>query len=124
MEPIHIRRIYGPPEPDGGARVLVDRVWPRGVRKADAALDRWAKDVAPSTGLRKWYGHDPAKFEAFAERYRAQLAQAPAAKVVEELTQLLEAGPVTLLTATKQLKLSHANVLADVLREAMRSGNH
>ncbi|MGH8897782.1 MAG: DUF488 domain-containing protein [Egibacteraceae bacterium] len=121
MEPIHIRRIYEPPEPDSGARVLVDRVWPRGVRKADAALDRWAKDVAPSTELRKWYGHDPAQFETFAERYRAQLAEAPAAKVVEELAQLLEAGPVTLLTATKQLELSHATVLADVLREAMRS---
>jgi uncharacterized protein YeaO (DUF488 family) len=121
MEPIHVRRIYEPPKVDDGARVLVDRVWPRGVRKADAALDCWAKDVAPSTELRKWYGHDPAKFEAFAKRYRAELAEAPVAKVVEELAERLNAGPVTLLTATKQLEFSHATVLADALREVTRS---
>jgi len=119
MESIQIRRIYEPPSAEDGARVLVDRIWPRGMRKADAALDQWAKDVAPSTGLRKWYRHDPANFDEFAKRYRAELAEPPAAEIVRELRTVLEARPLTLLTATKQLELSHAAVLAGVLGEAM-----
>src|SRR6266702_4299146 len=72
-EDIRVRRIYDDPAPQDGARVLVDRVWPRGLRKDAARLDEWAKDLAPSTGLRTWYGHDPAKFGEFRRRYLAEL---------------------------------------------------
>ena len=71
---IRVRRVYDNPSPGDGARVLVDRVWPRGLRKDAARLDGWAKDVAPSTGLRTWYRHDPAKFGEFRRRYNAELA--------------------------------------------------
>ena len=71
---IRVRRVYDNPSPGDGARVLVDRVWPRGLRKDAARLDDWAKDVAPSTGLRTWYRHDPAKFGEFRRRYNAELA--------------------------------------------------
>ena len=70
---IRVRRVYEEPEPDDGTRVLVDRLWPRGLSKAKAALDEWCKDVAPSAELRTWYGHDPARFEEFAGRYRLEL---------------------------------------------------
>ena len=72
---IRVRRVYDAPSPEDGARVLVDRVWPRGLRKDAARLDEWAKDVAPSTELRIWYRHDPAKFDEFRQRYTAELAQ-------------------------------------------------
>ena len=70
---IRVRRVYDEPGPGDGARILVDRVWPRGVSKADARLDEWAKDLAPSTELRTWYGHDPAKYDEFRRRYLAEL---------------------------------------------------
>jgi uncharacterized protein YeaO (DUF488 family) len=107
---VNIRRVYDPPTAEDGRRVLVDRVWPRGVRKDALELDEWAKDVAPSTQLRKWYGHDPERFEEFATRYRAELAGSPD---LERLRAL--AGPMTLLTATKDLDLSHATVLRELL---------
>ena len=74
---IRVRRVYDEPSPDDGARVLVDRVWPRGMRKDAARLDEWAKDVAPTTELRTWYQHDPAKFGEFRRRYTAELAGSP-----------------------------------------------
>src|SRR5262245_17610135 len=74
-----IRRIYDQDPPEAGYRVLVDRLWPRGIRKQNAALDEWAKDIAPTTDLRRWYGHDPARFEEFARRYRDELNRDPAA---------------------------------------------
>ena len=113
---IRVRRVYEDPAPDDGARILVDRVWPRGVRKADAKLDEWAKDIAPSTGLRTWYGHDPAKFGEFRRRYLAELAEpAPRARLAA-LRALAAAGPVTLLTATRDVDISQAAVLAELLR--------
>jgi uncharacterized protein YeaO (DUF488 family) len=98
--------------------VLVDRVWPRGLRKQAARLDDWAKDVAPSTGLRTWYGHDPAKFSEFRRRYLAELSEPPGRAAVARLLALADAGPVTLLSATRDIDISQAAVLADVLREA------
>ena len=113
---IRVRRVYEEPSPADGARVLVDRVWPRGLRKDAARLDEWAKDVAPSTELRTWYRHDPAKFDDFRRRYTAELAEPGTRKALARLRALATDRPVTLLTATKNLELSQAAVLAGLLR--------
>jgi len=115
---IRVRRVYDIPSPEDGARVLVDRVWPRGLRKDAARLEEWAKDVAPSTGLRTWYGHDPAKFEDFRRRYTAELAAPGQREALARLRARAASGPVTLLTATRDLSLSQAAVLAELLRDA------
>ena len=98
-----------------GYRVLVDRLWPRGVKKDDLALDEWAKDVAPTAELRRWYGHDPARFEEFAETYRKELVRAPAAEVVDHLLDVAAERPVVLLTATRNVEISGACVLLEHL---------
>jgi uncharacterized protein YeaO (DUF488 family) len=112
---VRVRRIYDDPEPDDGARVLVDRLWPRGVRKDAARLDDWDRDAAPSTELRKWYGHDPAKFSEFRSRYIAELGQPGPQAALGRLRALAAAGPVTLLTATRDVSHSEAAVLAELL---------
>ena len=114
---IRVRRVYDAPSPDDGARVLVDRVWPRGLRKDAARLDSWDKDVAPSTELRKWYGHDPAKFGEFRQRYVAELSGREQRMVLSRLRVLASAGPLTLLTATRDVEHSQAAVLAEILRQ-------
>jgi uncharacterized protein YeaO (DUF488 family) len=114
---IRVRRVYEEPSAQDGARVLVDRVWPRGLRKDALRLDEWAKDVAPSTELRTWYQHDPAKFDEFRRRYAAELDQPGAREGLGRLRALAADRPVTLLTATKELDLSQAAVLAGLLRE-------
>jgi uncharacterized protein YeaO (DUF488 family) len=112
---IRVRRVYDTPSPRDGARVLVDRIWPRGLRKDAAELDNWAKDIAPSSELRTWYGHDPAKFEEFRRRYAAELATPGPQEALAGLRALAADGPVTLLTATRDLNLSQAAVLAELL---------
>ena len=107
------KRIYEPKASDDGYRVLVDRLWPRGLAKAAAEIDEWAKAVSPSTELRKWYGHEPAKFDEFRERYRAELADAE--DDVKRLRGLAKRGRVTLLTATADVSLSHVAVLVELL---------
>jgi uncharacterized protein YeaO (DUF488 family) len=97
--------------------VLVDRLWPRGLSKAAAALDEWDRAVAPSRELRAWYAHDPARFDEFAERYRAELEQPEPAAALAALRERCSRGPVTLLTATRALEISQAAVLAGVLSE-------
>ncbi|MCK7626982.1 DUF488 family protein [Streptomyces sp. RS10V-4] len=114
---IRVRRAYDPPERADGARVLVDRLWPRGLAKEDARFDEWCKDVAPSPELRKWYGHDAERFAEFAERYRGELAEGVAAEAVDHLRELAADGPLTLLTATKEVPHSNAAVLGGVLRK-------
>ncbi|HEY1916605.1 MAG TPA: DUF488 family protein [Streptosporangiaceae bacterium] len=109
---VRVRRIYEEPGPADGARVLVDRLWPRGVSKQKADLREWAKDVAPSDELRTWYGHDPAKFEEFRQRYLAELAQPEQSAALDRLRALAATEPVTLLTATKDVEHSQATVLA------------
>jgi len=113
---VRIRRVYEDPEPDDGARVLVDRVWPRGLAKARAAIDEWCKDVAPSTELRKWYGHDPGRFQEFARRYRIELEDRQRAQAFEHLRGLAEHRQLTVLTATRELAISHAAVLEELIR--------
>jgi len=110
---IVVKRVYEPPEPDDGARVLVDRLWPRGVSKEHAHLDRWCKDVAPSTELRQWFHHDPDHFAEFERRYRAELAGNPE---VPELAALGAGGDrLTLLYSAHDTEHNQALVLRDVL---------
>lgn len=110
-----MKRIYERATRADGHRVLVDRVWPRGIRKQDAAVELWLKDVAPSTALRQWYGHDPERFDEFADRYRAELAEPERARALAQLRELADNGTVTLLTATRDPALSQAAVLAELL---------
>ncbi|MGW0362433.1 DUF488 domain-containing protein [Streptomyces sp. NPDC002990] len=112
---IRVRRVYDPPEPGAdGLRVLVDRLWPRGLAKAAARVDEWPKAVAPSTELRKWF-HAGGSAGEFRTRYEAELAEPEAAAELSRLRALAAAGPVTLLTATKDPASSHAAVLAELL---------
>lgn len=112
---VRVRRIYDDPSPTDGVRVLVDRIWPRGVSKERAALDEWCKDVAPSTELRKWYAHDPERFGEFVTRYRRELAEPARHAALEHLRELTAERTVTLLTATRLVEISEATVLADLL---------
>ncbi len=116
MEHVRARRVYEEPEPDDGRRVLVDRLWPRGLSKVKASLDEWLKSVAPSDELRRWYGHDPQKFPEFERRYRAELKDPERAEALRHLADEARAGPVTLLTATGDLERSQAEVLVRILR--------
>ncbi|MDO9398825.1 MAG: DUF488 family protein [Herbiconiux sp.] len=110
-----VRRVYEAPAPWDGARILVDRLWPRGVSKERADLTEWVKTIAPSTELREWYGHVPERFDEFARRYRIELEQPERAGDLQHLRELAARGPLTLLTATKQPEISEAAVLAAVL---------
>jgi len=109
-------RIYDERIRGDGVRVLVDRLWPRGLSKERAQFDEWCKDVAPSTALRKWYDHDPQRFEEFSRRYRAELDEPERAEAVAHLRELAERRALTLLTASKRVEISEAEVLADLLR--------
>ena len=114
---VQVRRIYDEAQKSDGTRVLVDRVWPRGVSKDKAELDEWVKDVAPSTDLRKWYSHDPEKFDEFARRFREELKGDDAAKALDDLRELAQKGTLTLLTASKRDDISQATVLAEILND-------
>jgi uncharacterized protein YeaO (DUF488 family) len=114
---IRAARVYDQPSADDGQRVLVDRLWPRGLSKASAALDSWCKEVAPTAELRNWYGHEPDLFAEFTQRYRAQLADADHRAALAELAEIAAHHPLTLLTAVKSIDISHAAVLVDVLSE-------
>ncbi len=118
---IRLRRVYDDRSPEDGTRVLVDRIWPRGLTKDAAHLDEWVKDVAPSSELRTWYGHDPDKFDEFRRRYHAELAEPGPRAALDGLRALARAGTVTLLTATKDIDRSQAAVLAEELSQPGRS---
>jgi uncharacterized protein YeaO (DUF488 family) len=107
-----IKRVYDPAEKADGLRVLVDRLWPRGLKKVDAHLTQWLKEVAPSPKLRTWFDHKPDRFEEFERRYRLELADNPA---LGELRKLGKADPVTLLYAARDPEVNHARVLCAVL---------
>lgn len=119
MTEYRVKRIYEPPAANDGLRVLVDRVWPRGVSRQDADLDLWLKDIAPSTDLRKWFAHQPERFPEFTNRYRRELANNPA------VTELHEAAAghelVTLLYSARDEQHNQAVVLAEWLNSAQRS---
>lgn len=110
---IRCRRIYEAPAPDDGLRVLVERLWPRGIRKAEAAIDRWLKEIAPSPALRQWFGHEPARWDEFQRRYRDELAAN--SEQVDELLQLAVKHDVTLIYAARDKPGNSAQVLRDYL---------
>ena len=117
---IRVRRVYDRPCAEDGARVLVDRLWPRGLAKDVAQLDDWAKDAAPSADLRLWYGHDPAKFDEFRQRYLSELTGSSQRAALGRLRALAASGrPLSLLTATRDLDHSQAAVLARLLQAAV-----
>ncbi|WP_165984085.1 DUF488 domain-containing protein [Streptomyces sp. YIM 98790] len=113
--PVRVRRVYDPPEPADGTRVLVDRLWPRGLRKAEAGVDHWARAATPSSELRRWFHGPDGNREEFRRRYERELAAPEAAAELERLRALLAAGPVTLLTAVRDPDGSHVPVLLDAL---------
>lgn len=121
--PIDIRtkRIYDPPDAADGVRVLVDRLWPRGMRKETAMLTLWLRDIAPSPALRQWFGHDPARWPEFVRRYRAQLAAD--ADSLARLGELARAGRVTLIYGARDRVHNHALVVADALRDYLETSD-
>ena len=119
-----MRRVYEGRASDDGARVLVDRLWPRGLTKANADLDEWCKEVAPSAELRKWYAHDPDRFEQFEQRYQLELTEPAQEAAVAHLRDLARKRPLTLLTATKRTEISAAAVLTALLRPARQGLDH
>jgi uncharacterized protein YeaO (DUF488 family) len=114
---IRRKRVYQPPSPDDGFRVLIDGLWPRGVSHERAAIDLWARELAPSDELRRWYGHQPERFDEFGRRYRAELDEQR--ERLTELRRRARSGRVTLLFAARDAEHSNAAVLADVLRRGL-----
>lgn len=112
---VRVKRIYEQPSDDDGARVLVDRVWPRGVSKEKADLTLWLKQLAPTTQLRQWYEHDPDKWDQFRKQYTQQLHHGEQAQAFAELANVHRLGRLTVLTASKAVQISQAQVLADLL---------
>jgi uncharacterized protein YeaO (DUF488 family) len=110
---VKLKRAYQPRAAGDGARILIDRLWPRGVTKADAAIDRWAKDIAPSTALRKWFGHDPARWQEFRSRYAAEIREHP--EELGRLRALAKHGPLTLVYSAHDAVHNDAVALRDVL---------
>lgn len=110
---LRLKRAYVPAEPEDGVRILIDRLWPRGVSKADAALDDWMKEIAPSSGLRQWFGHDPARWPEFQRRYRSELQQH--AEELERIRALAKSRTVTLVYGAHDEEHNDAVVLKDVL---------
>ncbi len=110
---INVKRAYEAPDTDDGTRILVDRLWPRGLRKTDAAIDRWIKGIAPSTDLRKWFGHDPARWPEFRQRYVEEIERHP--EQLDELRTRARTGRITLVFAAHDEAHNNAVVLRDVL---------
>jgi uncharacterized protein YeaO (DUF488 family) len=119
---IRLRRAYDAPSADDGYRVLVDRVWPRGRSRDALVLEAWARDLAPSDGLRKWFGHDPARWRQFRSRYRAELARPEIKTQLDDLASRARAGTLTLVFGAADRERNQAVVLAEVLREHTPSG--
>jgi uncharacterized protein YeaO (DUF488 family) len=113
---VRVRRVYEEPSPADGTRVLVDRIWPRGLTKEQVRVDAWARDVAPSTELRRWYGHRPERFAEFRRRYEEELREPERARALGRLRELAASGVLTLLTAARDVEHSQAAVLAELVR--------
>jgi uncharacterized protein YeaO (DUF488 family) len=112
---VKLKRAYDAPAADDGTRILVDRLWPRGVKKVDAAIDEWIKDIAPSTALRKWFGHDPARWQEFRNRYAAEVRGHP--EQLNRLRALARRGPITLVFSAHDEAHNDAVALRDFLLE-------
>jgi uncharacterized protein YeaO (DUF488 family) len=120
VQRLRVKRIYEPADDGDGRRVLVDRVWPRGVSKDSAALDLWLKDIAPSTELRKWFGHDPARWKEFQRRYHAELDKNETP--VSRLLDLMKTSVVTLLYSARDAEHNQAQALVDYIVAHKKSG--
>ena len=114
---IKIKRVYEQPDKNDGRRILVDRLWPRGLTEEKAGVDLWLKDIAPSTELRKWFGHDPDRWEEFKERYRAELAEAGKMGVLRDIAERAREENVTLLFGAKDTRHNDARALEAFIRE-------
>jgi uncharacterized protein YeaO (DUF488 family) len=110
---VRLKRAYEPPEKTDGARILVDRLWPRGVSKEEAKLDEWIKEIAPSTELRTWFGHDPRRWDEFRERYREELAEH--SETLKDLRRRAREGPITLVYSARDEIHNDAVVLRNVI---------
>ena len=113
MKTLKIKRVYNEPSNDDGIRILVDRLWPRGITKERAKLDYWFKNVAPSSELRKWFNHEPDKFKEFAQKYREELEFC--SEDIEKICSFLQKSNVTLIYAAKSPTINHAIVLKDYI---------
>ncbi len=114
---VKIKRVYEPPGREDGRRILIDRLWPRGIKKEDAKIDEWIKEIAPSTELRKWFSHDPVKWPEFRRRYRKELEDM--SDVVTRLTEQAKKGTITLLFAAKDTVHVNAAVLKEVIDQVI-----
>lgn len=114
---LQLKRVYEPVSPDDGYRVLVERLWPRGVSKEEARLDAWARDLAPSNALRRWYNHDPDKWDAFLTRYRQELSEPERVSALADLRERARRGAVTLVYASKAGDISNAEALKEYLEQ-------
>ncbi len=118
--PVQTKRVYDSPSAADGFRVLVDRIWPRGIGKNELAADAWERELAPSTLLRKWFGHEPAKWPEFQRRYREELAADASALVLDALTERAREGMLTLLFAAADRERNQAIVLRQLIEERIR----
>jgi uncharacterized protein YeaO (DUF488 family) len=116
---VKTKRVYEEPSPGDGRRILVDGLWPRGLRKEDAKIDEWMKAIAPSAALRKWYGHEPEKWEEFRKRYRAELGAARK-QLLEQLVQQARKGTLTLVFGARDTEHSNAAVIAEMIQETLK----
>ena len=114
---VRVGRVYDAHNTEDGTRILVDRLWPRGLAKARAGLDEWCKGIAPSTELRTWYGHDPDLYPEFRRRYRRELRDDERSTALTHLREVAKDHPLTLLTASKDVSISEATVIAELIDE-------
>ena len=116
---LKIKRAYDKKETGDGKRILIDRLWPRGLSKADAKIDQWLKDLAPSTELRKWFGHDPAKWIEFKKRYLAELSEPGKQALLENISQMARRNNITLIYSAKDTEHSDVKVLEEIIGKMM-----
>ena len=119
--PVKIKRAYEKPGARDGTRILVDGLWPRGVKKADLKISAWEKSIAPSKALRTWYGHEPDKWPEFRKRFRKELAESPRKEVLDRLIGLAKQGSMTLVFGARDADRSNAAVIAEVIQAKLKS---
>jgi uncharacterized protein YeaO (DUF488 family) len=117
---LKIKRAYEKKESEDGKRILIDRLWPRGISKAEAGIDEWLKDLGPSTELRKWFGHDPEKWGEFKKRYQKELSDAEKTGIMEDIAHLARRSTVTLIYSAKDTEHSDVKVLEEIIQKMMQ----
>ncbi|MGD0765078.1 MAG: DUF488 family protein [Dehalococcoidia bacterium] len=117
---IRIRRAYDPPAPEDGRRVLVDRLWPRGIRKDDLCVEAWLRELAPSTELRHWFAHDPSRWREFRERYQTELAGPRQQELIDELAEQASSGTVTFVYSSREERYNNAVALRELVEARMK----